>query len=261
MVGACLCQESTMKLKLISGAALMAALIIPATANAQMFDRNVLIGAGLGGVIGSNLAGGGVQDEGTAIGAVLGGLAGAAYSNKSSRYGGYSSGYNYGGGSGYGYNSGFQGGLGGQPYFGGNYGGSYAPAPMPAPQYIHSGQYVSRTYVTPSTRTYYYQPAPQIVQPPKVTHVYHPAPRVEPVIHRIVHHVPAAPAPQIKTVHIYQPAPAPVYVPEPAPIYVPAPVRVLPAPQPSGVYCYAGSSKRYDYKGREINTGSPTCSR
>jgi len=246
-----------MTLKLISSAALMAALIIPATANAQVFDRNVLIGAGLGGVIGSNLAGGGVQDEGTAIGAVLGGLAGAAYSNRSNRYSG-----------GYGYNTGFQGGLGGQPYFDGaqygTFGGNYGPMPMPAPHYINSGQYMSQTYVTPSTRTYYYQPAPQIVQPPKVTHVYHPAPRVEPVIHRVVHHVPAAPAPQIKTVHIYkpEPAPAPVYTPEPAPIYVPEPAPVaLPAPQPSGVYCYAGSSKRYDDYGREIIAGSPTCSR
>ena len=77
---------------LISAAALTA---MPATANAQLFggfDNNTLlgstIGAGLGGAIGSNLAGSGVRDEGTAIGAVLGGLAGAAYGNSRSQFAG-----------------------------------------------------------------------------------------------------------------------------------------------------------------------------
>lgn len=77
---------------LISTAALTA---LPVTANAQLlggFDNNTLlggtIGAGLGGAIGSNLAGSGVRDEGTAIGAVLGGLAGAAYGNSRSQFAG-----------------------------------------------------------------------------------------------------------------------------------------------------------------------------
>ncbi|WP_169331855.1 glycine zipper 2TM domain-containing protein [Robiginitomaculum antarcticum] len=41
-----------------------------------------LIGAVIGGVVGSNVAGDGVQDEGTAIGAVVGGLAGAGIADK-----------------------------------------------------------------------------------------------------------------------------------------------------------------------------------
>ena len=62
-------------MKIFTTATAVAALLaIPATAQAQ-FDGTTLlgsaIGAGLGGVIGSNLAGDGVQDEGTAIGAVL----------------------------------------------------------------------------------------------------------------------------------------------------------------------------------------------
>ena len=68
---------------------------MPATAQAQLFgglDNGTLLGgaagAGLGGVIGSNLAGSGVQDEGTAIGAVLGGLAGASFANSRSNFGG-----------------------------------------------------------------------------------------------------------------------------------------------------------------------------
>ena len=75
-------------------AATLALCAMPMTANAQLFggfDNSTLlsgaVGAGLGGAIGSNLAGSGVRDEGTAIGAVLGGLAGAAYGNSRSRYG------------------------------------------------------------------------------------------------------------------------------------------------------------------------------
>ena len=48
------------------------------------------VGAGLGGVIGSNIAGSGQRQEGTAIGAVIGGLAGYSLANgrSNSRYGG-----------------------------------------------------------------------------------------------------------------------------------------------------------------------------
>lgn len=41
-----------------------------------------VLGAVVGGVVGSNVAGSGVQDEGTAIGAVIGGLAGAGIADK-----------------------------------------------------------------------------------------------------------------------------------------------------------------------------------
>lgn len=55
------------------------------------FTGNSLLGtvagAGIGGVIGSNLAGSGVQQEGTAIGALIGGLAGNALTSGRSRYG------------------------------------------------------------------------------------------------------------------------------------------------------------------------------
>ena len=85
------------------GAAIAALSLAPATAQAQVFPNNFdgdtlaggLIGAGVGGAIGSNLAGGGVQDEGTAIGAALGGLAGANIAN-SRRGGGYGGGLLHG---------------------------------------------------------------------------------------------------------------------------------------------------------------------
>lgn len=70
-----------------------ALLLAPTTAHAQLFggfDNSTVLGglagAGIGGAIGSNLAGSGNRDEGTAIGAALGGLAGAAYGNSRSNY-------------------------------------------------------------------------------------------------------------------------------------------------------------------------------
>ncbi len=80
--------------KLLSTLVLAVATVgIAAPASAQWIggiDNDTLlggaIGAGLGGVIGSNLAGGGVQDEGTALGAVIGGLAGASLANRNSNY-------------------------------------------------------------------------------------------------------------------------------------------------------------------------------
>ena len=61
------------------------------------------IGAGIGGAIGSNLAGSGQRQEGTAIGAVLGGVAGYSLANRTARprYNGQAyagNGYGYGGG-------------------------------------------------------------------------------------------------------------------------------------------------------------------
>jgi len=75
--------------------AVTAMAFVPTTAQAQLFggfDNGTLLGgaagAGLGGVIGSNLAGSGVRDEGTAIGAALGGLAGASFANRQSNFAG-----------------------------------------------------------------------------------------------------------------------------------------------------------------------------
>jgi outer membrane lipoprotein SlyB len=73
-----------------------AALAFSAPAHAQFlgggFDNSTVLGglagAGLGGALGSNIAGSGNRDEGTAIGALVGGLAGAAYGNSRSNYSG-----------------------------------------------------------------------------------------------------------------------------------------------------------------------------
>ena len=226
-----------MKLKTLMIGVFAGALMLPTTAQAQMFDGNTLIGAGLGGVLGSQLAGSGARTEGSYIGAALGGLIGSSMSRRNSRYGG---GY-YGGGN-------YQGGLRGHSYYGGSYGtfgGTYYPS-MPAPHYVR-GPNVVQTYTYPSMRTYVYQPAPRIIQPPVVRHVYHPAPVLAPVVHKVIHHTPA-PVQPVRTVHIYKQA-------APTQIIVPAPVLTLPAPQ-SGVYCYAGSSKRYDSHGHEIGSGN-----
>ncbi len=81
-------------MKILSITVAAAALLLaPTTANAQLFgglDNSTVLGglagAGLGGAIGSNLAGSGNRDEGTAIGAALGGLAGASFGNRNSNY-------------------------------------------------------------------------------------------------------------------------------------------------------------------------------
>lgn len=158
-----------------------AVLIIGATgaANAQInFDRGSDFaytggGALIGGIIGSNVAGGGVQDEGTAIGAVIGGLAGNYIGNRvqarqdaQAYYGGgygYQGGYagNYAGSNGnsyggssrygdynvgvpsaaYGYEAGGRYGYSQSSYNTGGYiGGGYAPAGY------HNSGYSSRGY-------------------------------------------------------------------------------------------------------------------
>ena len=81
---------------LLTGTAtLLAMALLPTLAQAQLIgnlDNSTLlggaVGAGLGGVIGSNIAPNGQGDEYTAIGAVAGGLAGAAYGNSRSTYAG-----------------------------------------------------------------------------------------------------------------------------------------------------------------------------
>ena len=76
-------------------AALTLTLALSTTANAQLFgglDNNTVFaggaGAGLGAVIGRQIAPRGNRTEGAAIGALVGGLGGAAYGNQKSRYGG-----------------------------------------------------------------------------------------------------------------------------------------------------------------------------
>ena len=84
------------KMKYIMTSTAVAALVaLPVTAQAQFFGSGFdnssvlggLAGAGIGGALGSNLAGSGNRDEGTAIGAALGGLAGVGFGNSRSRYG------------------------------------------------------------------------------------------------------------------------------------------------------------------------------
>lgn len=349
-----------MKLTTLSMTTLAAVLMMPTAASAQMFggpnfNSNTLIGAVAGGALGSNLAGSGVQQEGTAIGAVLGGLAANAYTNRgSSRYGGGYPAYGrannsglmgagigalaggvlgsnlagsgvqqegtaigavVGGLIGYGltnrsnsYNS-YNGGssrYGYTPPSYGTFGGNIiAPAPMPAPmswptpQYIPSQEFVSQTYTMPSTTRHVYHPAAPVAPVTRISHVYHAAPTPAPIINRVVHHQAAPQAPQIinkvvhhqapavqpevKTVHVYEQAPATYTAPQTTTqhVYEQAPtqsytssgsytnstqgLRVAPfittLPRPtrsSGVYCYAGSSKRYDANGNEV-TGSLTC--
>ena len=77
---------------LLSTAAIAAMALVPASASAQFLglDNNTVvsgtIGAGLGGVIGSQIAGSNNRTEGAALGALAGGLAGAAYGNSQSSY-------------------------------------------------------------------------------------------------------------------------------------------------------------------------------
>lgn len=140
------------------------------------------IGAGLGGAIGSNLAGSGNRQEGTAIGAVLGGLAGYGIANaRSNRYGnqGFANqGFAGQGFAGQGFaGQGFAPAYGGPAYGGPVYGGGFAPAPvfngpafgapalpsypvMSGPSAIPTGQYLSNTYVSGVT-----MPAPTYTAP------------------------------------------------------------------------------------------------
>ena len=173
------------------------AFVSPASAQFLGLDNDGLVGgavgAGIGGVIGSNLAAGDVQDEGTALGAVIGGIAGYAIASGSngSRYGnygghGYSSGYGYAPYSGY--SGGHSYGYSQQNYYTGysNY-PAYVPSypqTMPCggysgcsgPQFIPSGQYSSHIIPGPSYTYYetvlpsytYVQPV-QVYQPPVQT--------------------------------------------------------------------------------------------
>ena len=78
---------------LLGSAAALALITVPATANAQLFgnlDNNTVLGgtagAGLGAVLGSQIAPSGNRTEGAAIGALAGGLLGASYGNSRSNY-------------------------------------------------------------------------------------------------------------------------------------------------------------------------------
>ena len=196
-----------MKHYLFGTAAAVALLATPAIANAQVnFDnRNdyYATGAGavLGGVIGSNLAGSGVQDEGTAIGAVLGGVLGNAIGNatgygQNASYG--AQGYGYGaqgygvqgyGVQGYGYGAqGYgapaYGGVNGSGYYtlgqggyaqGGYVQGGYAPAGYGAGYPATQNQLVGYVAGPVITQTYQ-QPAQPVQQRVIVKTVQAPAP-------------------------------------------------------------------------------------
>ena len=78
---------------LFGGAAALALLAFPVSAQAQLFgnlDNSTLLGgtagAGLGAVLGSQIAPSGNRTEGAAIGALAGGLLGASYGNSRSTY-------------------------------------------------------------------------------------------------------------------------------------------------------------------------------
>jgi len=77
-------------LRPITTAAIAAMTLIPATASAQFGGVNTnslfggTVGAGLGGVVGSQIAGSGNRTEGAVIGAVVGGLAGSTFANSQS---------------------------------------------------------------------------------------------------------------------------------------------------------------------------------
>jgi len=128
-------------------------------------QRNLIgtgIGAGLGGVIGSNIAGSGQRQEGTAIGAALGGLAGYTIANRTAqrpmRYGSMPQYSSYG------------------PSYGPSYGHPHQPRVTYAPAQPHYQPYYQSHYTTqayypsvyhgqiapapawPSTPTYYSQP-------------------------------------------------------------------------------------------------------
>lgn len=79
--------------QLLGSVATLALLSTPMAAQAQLFgnfDNNTVLGgaagAGVGAIIGSQLAPSGNRTEGSAIGAVAGGLLGAAYGNSQSNY-------------------------------------------------------------------------------------------------------------------------------------------------------------------------------
>ena len=88
---------------LLSTATIAALALVPATASAQFsgVNGNTVLGgaagAGIGGVLGSQIAGSGNRTEGAVIGAVLGGLGGSAIANRRSNAR-YSSGPVVGGG-------------------------------------------------------------------------------------------------------------------------------------------------------------------
>jgi len=165
-------EEKLMKFKIgfvLGAAAIMAGAPITASAHDNGYyhqhqnkgggDRllGAAIGAVAGGVLGSNLAAGDVQQEGTALGAVIGGVAGYAIAGggNSRRAGNYYNGGNYRGGNNY--NGGNY--RGGNYYGGNSRGGSYPSYSYSRPTYrtsypSYGGNY--RSY--PSYRSGYSQP-------------------------------------------------------------------------------------------------------
>ena len=218
-----------------------AALILAAagTASAQVnFDRGADYGytgggALIGGIIGSNVAGSGVQDEGTAIGAVIGGLAGNYIGNRiqarqsggayyghqgyGAQYGGAHYGHGVSHGGSYGHTQSTR--YGDAGAFGGgsypvNTGYGYG-APVAAPSGYSHGGYVAGPIQTQSYTTVQHVPV-QVHRPAPVRHVQ----RVT-VTPRYV-----APQPVQTSIQTYQAptttrvytAPAPVAYTPPAPV-------------------------------------------
>jgi len=155
---------------LLTGAAMAAMIMAPATANAQFFGGgnnsglNSLAGAGAGAGIGALIAGRGNNVEGALLGAALGGVAGNAFAPRRQSFNGRPSGRYVGG-----------------PVQGG-YPIQQAPVYSQAPvRYINSGQHVSGP-VVPVTR--YVQPQVQPVYTQRTVYVQQPAPA--PVVQRVV---------------------------------------------------------------------------
>ena len=131
---------------LLSTATIAAMALIPATASAQFsgFNSNTVFGgaagAGVGGVIGSQIAGSGNRTEGAVIGAVLGGLGGSALANgrSNSRYG--SGPVNRSGfGGGFGAPAGFNGGFAPGGFVSGGFVPAGAPVGFGAPAGFNGG--------------------------------------------------------------------------------------------------------------------------
>ena len=238
------------------------ALGLSTTSHAQLFgglDNNTLLGgatgAGLGAVIGSNIAPSGNRTEGSAIGALVGGLAGASFGNQRSTYYGnpYAGQFNPGfnGGNLFGTLAGA--GIGGA--IGSNLAGSgvrqegttigatlgglagYALANrgrgqssrQHVPAYGQAYPYYGGGYATPQ-----FQPTPYNVVSQPFTQT-----------HYVSGTTFSNPAPIVQ--------PRPIILP---PKYIQPTITQLPAihapATPTQAVCYSGSTKRYDLKGHLI---------
>ncbi len=231
--------SNILKLNALACGMLASVFLITTPASAQIYGGNggktllgAGIGTGLGGILGSNLAGTGVQQEGTAIGAVLGGIAGAAIANRnanrsprlrSSRYGGF------------------------MPSYGPGYGSDYRYAKnrrTSVPYSTFGGSYVNTNVGTNYSGTY--------IQPPFVPPVYWP--RIQPNMLRGTQYIQGPNLVQIYTIpYITQQ----IHYP-PVQYIRPAPTHDI-RPAPTHGICYGGINKPHVRRGYRITTGSATC--